>query len=385
MTQEELQHLKRNLKHNNEALLITGIGIYHINTAEPGKIQGDWKKYCEKQDMNKGKSGSDSYWDLLEEDDFLSIAKKSLSGKIEDTIIEYSLDEGSLKNQLKHIIDEPNNPFFLQAMVEYISKKLKFVGEYAIMTLTGELSKRSKNTHGFTTTDDDLCNVEGTYRFLLTSICPFESVSLGLYYNKEEKAISHWPGNEHILKEPVASFLYPSMEEGKENLDAVMVYTKYSKDSLKSLAKDIFQKEVQISSKEQIKSIEAVVKTALPKEIATSETTAKVLELLIENDKKPESKEVYISAESLKKAIEDAVPAKVPEDFTRIYEEKMELTKKISTQSIKEALQKKNIVIQIKILKETNQLKREIIDGNDCLILSLDDNVQVIGTEHIYL
>lgn len=379
--QKEIERLKRNFKHDNEALLISGIGMYYINTAEPGQVQGTWRKYCEKQDMNRGKSGSDLYWDLLEEDNFISIAKKSLSGKIDEALKVYGNISIQLKKELGHIIKEPTNPFILQSMVEYIAERLNYTGEYAIMTIAGELSKRSSDTSGYATSDDDLCDVGSPYRFLLVSICPLEPVSLGLYYDREKKSITHWPGNEHILKNPIGSFLYPAPCGGEEDWSHVVIYIKPSKTPLTSLAKDVFECEPTLSGTEKVNALRDVIKSVISKE-DKGDIILQVFDTLAQEEKL--EGEIFLTSKKVQKVLEEVIQDTIPEDFENIYEEKFGTSPApIQANTITKEIEKIKTSVQVNILKETDHIKFQDENGETLLVIKLDDTVQIVGKEYL--
>lgn len=140
--------------------------------------------------MNNGKSGSENYWDLAEENRFFEIMKKSISGSIGQTLEEYKIEEYS---DMKKIIDSNLDKGVAESYAEYIANKLNLTGSYAIVLAVCELSEVSKDSRGWNTKDDDLCETDvAIHKFLITSICPMNTINISLYFDRNKRQIEHW-------------------------------------------------------------------------------------------------------------------------------------------------------------------------------------------------
>lgn len=154
----DILRVSRNLKQNNDAILIHGFSIFYVNALK--EVVGVTKKFCELRDMDHGKSGSSYYWDLAEENRFIEIAKKSVSGTLNQNLIVYDIPENDFVNDMQKVISSRLDGNIAESFANYIAKNLTYVGCYAIQITVCELSETSKDSRGYKTTDDDLCETD---------------------------------------------------------------------------------------------------------------------------------------------------------------------------------------------------------------------------------
>lgn len=381
MKKRDIEHIKRNFKQNNDNLLIYQIGIYYVDAEK--KVVGKSKKFCELRDMKQGKSGSENYWDLAEETKFLEIMKKSISGSIGQTLQLYKLIPSKQVEDLQKLMEQKMSDDVAMSYANYIASSLEYTGNYAIMLTMCELTEASKDSRGWKTTDDDLCDGSNTHSFMMASICPMNPVEIGLFYNKEKKEITHWMGSEKEVGMPVSAFLYPAIEDGIIDENTVLVYNKDKKKPLKSLVENILGQTAKNTPAEQKKIFEHVLKE-------------------LETENKEDNKEIKATIkEKLYRMATEDIETEDPisvtgQDIKNIitecgYDEEKaeEVCAYVEEQTHSEPLIVKDIVkipkpkyqnVTISIPEEKLEYaKPRMIDGKKCLVIPLDENLIIKG------
>ena len=170
----------------------------------------------------------------LEEDDYfkyLEIAKKVLSGTIENNILElnFELNEEhvnekqlefmKLKNsQLKDdlLLDDFYNSIINNYDYEGNFLILIFHDAYDIITKTKDNAKLDES--------------EEVYEYILCAICPVELSKAGLRYFEEENSIKSRT-RDWVVEAPSNGFVFPAFINRTTDVNSIMYYTKNDKDT----------------------------------------------------------------------------------------------------------------------------------------------------------
>lgn len=178
----------------------------------------------------------------LEEDDYfkyLEIAKKVLSGTIENNILElnFELNEEhvnekqlefmKLKNsQLKDdlLIDDFYNSIINNYDYEGNFLILIFHDAYDIITKTKDNAKLDES--------------EEVYEYILCAICPVELSKAGLRYFEEENSIKSRT-RDWVVEAPSNGFVFPAFINRTTDVNSIMYYTKNAKDTHPELMENV--------------------------------------------------------------------------------------------------------------------------------------------------
>lgn len=161
---------------------------------------------------------------------YLEIAKKTLSGKAGDTLLNINMNTGDTKqedmvkllNALKacqleddvlteqlfdHIIDtyDSAEPYFI----------VIYYDVYDVMTKTSDNNKLDES--------------EEAYEYLLCSICPVKMSKPGLGYLEDKNVIGP-RDRDWVVQPPAVGFLYPAFNDRSTDLDAALFYSKNTKE-----------------------------------------------------------------------------------------------------------------------------------------------------------
>lgn len=178
----------------------------------------------------------------LEEDDYfkyLEIAKKVLSGTIENNILElnFELNEEhvnekqlefmKLKNsQLKDdlLLDDFYNSIINNYDYEGNFLILIFHDAYDIITKTKDNAKLDES--------------EEVYEYILCAICPVELSKAGLIYFEEENSIKSRT-RDWVVEAPSNGFVFPAFINRTTDVNSIMYYTKNAKDTHPELMENV--------------------------------------------------------------------------------------------------------------------------------------------------
>ena len=178
----------------------------------------------------------------LEEDDYfkyLEIAKKVLSGTIENNILElnFELNEEhvnekqlefmKLKNsQLKDdlLIDDFYNSIINNYDYEGNFLILIFHDAYDIITKTKDNAKLDES--------------EEVYEYILCAICPVELSKAGLRYFEEENSIKSRT-RDWVVEAPSNGFVFPAFINRTTDVNSIIYYTKNAKDTHPELMENV--------------------------------------------------------------------------------------------------------------------------------------------------
>ena len=169
----------------------------------------------------------------LEEDEYfkyLEIAKKVLSGTIGNNILElnFPLNE-NLENekqlslmQLKK--SQLKDDALLQDFYKSIIDSYDYTGNFLILVFHDAYDVINK-----TTDNAKIDESEEVYEYILCAICPVSLSAPGLKYSEEEKKIKSRI-RDWVVDAPTLGFVFPAFIDGGSDVNSIMYYTKNAKD-----------------------------------------------------------------------------------------------------------------------------------------------------------
>lgn len=398
MNKKEVAEIKRQFKMDNEDMVINNIGIYYINK-ENEIVCSQIKRFAEQKDMTGGMPGSDKYWAQLEEERFIEIFKKTLGGQLGKGLVEYNFPNELLLSKeetcYSKLSDILNGNLEIKSEVdEYISflaDKLNRNEEYAICIASCAYSLPVKDINGFKTKDDDLCIDVEEYDFVLVSICPIIHTNIGLFYNKNKKQIEHKENDEKTVALPVTGFLFPAFNNRSTDVNSVLVYNKKSKEPDLALIQSALGCNFIMDAEEERNKFNIIITKVITggddANIAIDYNTTQSIHSII-SEKISESvldtELPTISRDELKSILKrSGVSDEKLEKYDEIYDEVMD-SKNIQLKAVnvinasKLDIKSPDVVINVKSDKSDKVTAKEI-NGKRCLVVELDDDVEING------
>lgn len=360
----------------------------------------------------------------LEEEEFykyLEIANKTLSGTIANNLLEleFPLDEekpGGKQHSLLALRDSKlKNSDLLHSFYQLIIDTYDYAGNYLILVFHDAYDVMTK-----TSDNNKLDESEEVYEYLLCAICPVELSKPGLGYLQDENRIG--PRNrDWVVSPPDSGFIFPSFTDRSTDLHTVMFYTKNVKEPHKELMEELLGCPAKSTATEQKNTFHYILDSAIPEE----ETKKKLIIDIQENLSQiveehavlsPDSDEpVLLTTNSIQEILEET---KLPEEIsTKIesafvetfsdtppvvdhlldtkllaeyakYKKEQELEEQV--QVLQEKLEKTtrileaeqpvadnyDVIVQVKPQK-IDQISTQVIDGQKCVVIPMDENEQI--------
>lgn len=159
---------------------------------------------------------------------YLEIAKKSLSGKIGNNIMQLPFaitDDNNIQNMLLQLRDTKlMDKEVLNKFYEHVIDTYDNLENYFIVLFHDTYDVPNKTSDGFVTEDGT-----DVFDYIICAICPVKLSKAALGYIADDNSISHITRD--WLVAPVESaFMFPSFDERQANIHEVIIYTKNAKE-----------------------------------------------------------------------------------------------------------------------------------------------------------
>lgn len=369
----------------------------------------------------------------LEEDDyfkFLEIARKVLSGTIGNNILElnFPLNEDLINEKQVSLMQLKNSKLkddsILDDFYNSIIDSYDYTGNFLILVFHDAYDVITKTKDNL-----KLDESEEVYEYVLCAICPVSLSEPGLrYYEDEHKIkarIRDW-----VVNPPTNGFVFPAFIDRSTDVNSVMYYTKNAKDPHPELMEEALGCSSKQTATIQKETFQSIIKDSLD---ADEEKADKIfmevqdnLSAMIE-----EHNAIYEDTDSELKTltnkdiqnllIESGVPeeltTKIEESYVESFGEDLPLAENLIDAKVlkaneqrkkEEHLEKQVAILQTRLeevkqevaadndeenvnLEESNpeydvilqvkpekvpQIKSEIIDGQKCIIIPINENEQ---------
>mgnify|MGYP002793970615 CR=1 FL=1 len=369
----------------------------------------------------------------LEEDDyfkFLEIARKVLSGTIGNNILElnFPLNEDLINEKQVSLMQLKNSKLkddsILDDFYNSIIDSYDYTGNFLILVFHDAYDVITKTKDNL-----KLDESEEVYEYVLCAICPVSLSEPGLrYYEDEHKIkarIRDW-----VVNPPTNGFVFPAFIDRSTDVNSVMYYTKNAKDPHPELMEEALGCSSKQTATIQKETFQSIIKDSLD---ADEEKADKIfmevqdnLSAMIE-----EHNAIYEDTDSEPKTltnkdiqnllIESGVPeeltTKIEESYVESFGEDLPLAENLIDAKVlkaneqrkkEEHLEKQVAILQTRLeevkqevaadndeenvnLEESNpeydvilqvkpekvpQIKSEIIDGQKCIIIPINENEQ---------
>lgn len=357
-------------------------------------------------DDNKNKvTNLDEIFLNLEDDEYfkyLEIAKKVLSTNLGNNMLELNflpVEEkpgghqqfllGLKKSGLK---DEG----LLDTFYDMIIEKYDSLGNYLILLFHDRYDVLVK-----TTDNNKIDESEEVYEYIICAICPMVLSKPGLGYNKQNKRIGKL-NREWLVAMPESGFVFPAFNDRSSDIHSVLMYTADSKNPHEELITEILGCKIKKTFAQKQNMLCEMVLEVTDEETVKDVMDSVNIELAQVSEYEPDT---YVNENHIKEALEyagiggtrakqigedyistiksdelpllgDIIPAKAAKvikdnnEKILLREEIKELNRKIEEHT------DGDIIIKVKDNKKP-MIRKEMIDGEQCLIIPISDNEKV--------
>lgn len=329
----------------------------------------------------------EAFLSLPEEEMFkyFDIFRKTLSGTIGKNLINLNFplsqeEEGGTQAYLLRLRDSQLKDD--QLLEDFYDKVIEhyFYGEnYYIILVHGLYDIPGKSSDGLEMFDAS----DEVYEFILCSICPVKLSKAGLCYNSKtnciEDRIRDW-----IVEMPDQGFLFPVFNDRSTDLHSILYYSKNPALEQTDFMDQLFGCSQPVSAQGQQEIFNAIVEDTLG-DSCDYETVKNIHERLNEwiEENKDEPEPLTLDKTEVKSLLaESGASNEHLENFDENYEtsagEKTSFLASNVTNTRKLQIKTPDIVIQVNP-SCADLVETRIIDGRPCLVIAVDDHVEVNG------
>ena len=316
---------------------------------------------------------------------YFEIFKKCLSGSPGNNLLtlEFPLkseEPGGTQEFLYRLKgSELKDDALLEEYYDKIIQSYEYVGNYLILLIHDVYDVPGKTTDGLDMEDAS----DEIYEYILSCICPVELSKPGLSYNAEENnfrnRIRDW-----VVGMPQMGFLFPAFHDRSTDLHSVLYYTRDGEEFQQTLLDEILACPLPLSAGGQKDTFHAIIEETL-EETCDIETVINIHEKLNEmvEEHKEEPAPLVLDKNELKTLLADSgVSTEKLDQFEQHFREtagedtELFVNNVTSTRSLE--VKTPEVVVKVKP-ERTDLLQTRNIDGRECLVITLDGNVEVNG------
>lgn len=338
-------------------------------------------------EKNKKTELKEAFLSLSEEEMFkyFDIFRKTLSGTIGKNLMnmEFPLDQEGEGGTQEFLLKLRNSKLTDDSLVESFYDKVienyEYGENYYIILVHAVYDIPGKSSDGqemFDASDE-------IYEHILCSICPVKLSKAGLCYNAETNSISDRI-RDWIVEMPDLGFLFPLFNDRSTDIHGILYYSKNAEELRTTFVDEIFGCTPPLSAGGQRDSFNALVEETLG-DSCQYDTVVNIHEKLNEliEAQKDEPEPVVLTKSEVKRLFEDCgVENDKLETFDQQYEitagEKSSLVASNITNTKRFEIKTPDVVIHVDP-ERADLVETRIIDGRKCLVIPMEDNVEVNG------
>jgi len=307
---------------------------------------------------------------------YLEIAKKSLSGKIGNNLLELNFtEEDNEKQKLLMMVNRTGlkEDGVLSIFYDSVIESYDYSGNYLILLFHDIYDVMIK-----TSDNRKLDESEEVYEYIICAICPVKLSKPGLgYFNKENQIkprIRDW-----VVDAPAIGFTYPAFTDRSSDVDTIMYYTKNTKETQENFMSEALGCLPKQTATKQLKTFETIVKTSVNLDKKESqkvfEDIQDNLNTMIEDHNSiyedTDHEPMTLSKEKVKDLLLDSgvsedVTMTIEKDFEREFGEKLPLAESlVDDKLVKKNAQKKKEEKLLTQIKELESKLESVDESND--------------------
>ena len=338
----------------------------------------------EKNIISKSK---DAFLSLPEEEEFkyFDIFKKTLSGTIGKNLInmEFPLEqeeENGTQNFLLRLRDSRlEDDALVKEFYQKIIENFDYGENYYIILIHSVYDIPGKSTAG----DEMFDASDEVYEYLMCSICPVKMSKPGLSYNAEANGIKDRI-RDWVVEQPVNGFLFPAFNDRSSDIHSVLTYAKNPEIEQPGLIETVLGSVMPLTPATQKETFQSILSETL-EEDGDYEIIKNIHENLSEmmEDNEENQEPFVLSKKDMRRLLENSgVPDENMETFEDVYSQKAGDKAEFLASNITDL---KNFSIKtpditIKVNPErTDLIETKLIDGKQCIVIPVDDHVEVNG------
>lgn len=338
-------------------------------------------------EKNKKMESKSAFLSLPEEEAFkyFDIFKKTLSGTMGKNMLnmEFPIDQempgGTQEFLMKLKASKLEDDMLLEEFYDKVIATYEYAENYYIILIHAMYDvpgRSSDNMEMFDASDE-------VYEYLVCSICPVSLSKAGLSYNAESNCIQDRI-RDWVVDMPDKGFLFPAFNDRSTDIHGVLYYTKKSEDLQPELIEQLLGARMPMSANTQKETFQMLIEDTLGED-GDYETIRNIHDTLNDmiEEHKEEPEPLQLDKTDVRKVFEKSgVSSEKMECFDQNYEEtageKTSLLATNITETKKFQIETPDIVIKVNP-ERADLIETRVIDGRQCLIIAVDDHIEVNG------
>lgn len=338
-------------------------------------------------EKNKKMESKSAFLSLPEEEAFkyFDIFKKTLSGTMGKNMLnmEFPIDQempgGTQEFLMKLKASKLEDDMLLEEFYDKVIATYEYAENYYIILIHAMYDvpgRSSDNLEMFDASDE-------VYEYLVCSICPVSLSKAGLSYNAESNCIQDRI-RDWVVDMPDKGFLFPAFNDRSTDIHGVLYYTKKSEDLQPELIEQLLGARMPMSANTQKETFQILIEDTLGED-GDYETIRNIHDTLNDmiEEHKEEPEPLQLDKTDVRKVFEKSgVSSEKMECFDQNYEEtageKTSLLATNITETKKFQIETPDIVIKVNP-ERADLIETRVIDGRQCLVIAVDDHIEVNG------
>lgn len=338
-------------------------------------------------EKNKKMESKSAFLSLPEEEAFkyFDIFKKTLSGTMGKNMLnmEFPIDQempgGTQEFLMKLKASKLEDDMLLEEFYDKVIATYEYAENYYIILIHAMYDvpgRSSDNMEMFDASDE-------VYEYLVCSICPVSLSKAGLSYNAESNCIQDRI-RDWVVDMPDKGFLFPAFNDRSTDIHGVLYYTKKSEDLQPELIEQLLGAKMPMSANTQKETFQMLIEDTLGED-GDYETIRNIHDTLNDmiEEHKEEPEPLQLDKTDVRKVFEKSgVSSEKMECFDQNYEEtageKTSLLATNITETKKFQIETPDIVIKVNP-ERADLIETRVIDGRQCLVIAVDDHIEVNG------
>ena len=338
-------------------------------------------------EKNKKMESKSAFLSLPEEEAFkyFDIFKKTLSGTMGKNMLnmEFPIDQempgGTQEFLMKLKASKLEDDMLLEEFYDKVIATYEYAENYYIIVIHAMYDvpgRSSDNMEMFDASDE-------VYEYLVCSICPVSLSKAGLSYNAESNCIQDRI-RDWVVDMPDKGFLFPAFNDRSTDIHGVLYYTKKSEDLQPELIEQLLGARMPMSANTQKETFQMLIEDTLGED-GDYETIRNIHDTLNDmiEEHKEEPEPLQLDKTDVRKVFEKSgVSSEKMECFDQNYEEtageKTSLLATNITETKKFQIETPDIVIKVNP-ERADLIETRVIDGRQCLVIAVDDHIEVNG------
>lgn len=368
MTKKEISELKK--QYQKDGGCITRICGCYVG-AEKEKIM----------------SFREAFYSLPEEDAFkyYEIFKKTLSGTMGRNLIDLAFplesehEGGAQEFLLRLLSSELLDDALLEEFYDKVIQNFYYVGNYLILLIHNAYDVPGRASDGFAMEDAS----DEVYSYLLCDICPVNLSKPGLSYHPESGMFQNC-SRDWLVEQPELGFLFPAFNDRSTDLHSALYYTKNPDVPHEDFVDAMLGAAPPIPVSSQKEMFQELIQDTLgdKREYGTILSIQENIQERMEEHKDDPGLLTLDKGDVEQIFSQSGVSQEQMQQFEEAYDRIMPENTPIVAANVVNAhkfeVTTPNITVQVKP-EFTHLLETKVIDGRNCLVIAIEDRVEVNG------